>query len=65
MAVIDQMGHFIREVVNASLPGALKRDVCWLSERCNSAQLQAEGFGGICVLREEISITARSWGDNP
>lgn len=55
------MDHFIKEVVNASLPGALKWDICWLSGRRSLAQLQVEEFGSICVLREELSSTGRSW----
>lgn len=63
MGVINHMDPIIREVVNASLPGALKWDICWLSERCSLAQLQVEGFGSICALREEISTTVEMWGD--
>lgn len=57
------MDHFIKEVVNASLPGALKWDICWLSGRRSLAQLQVEEFGSICVLREELSSTGRSRGN--
>lgn len=56
MGVINHTDHFIREVVNASLPGALisKWDICWLSEWCSLAQLHVGEFGSICVLREKI-----------